>query len=249
MIETKNIQSATIPEESSRANSEVDIQRKLSSESKQIKASLMERHECSVSEIDKSSSQSSLPIINVTDNEGVTTTTTDDLISDNNATSNKNDNKQKQSDIIESSSTHEIAQTHVEPEITVDKAVQSEPAPIIETSHHSSSHIRQVIVVPSSSEQKISESPPKHVQIIEIEIETHAEPSAPDEQLISKENMPNVIRKLSIQEEADKLQEAITSIAEEEGDEDLEELTSDSFVPGYVAPGELYTQISNITSK
>lgn len=218
-IETRNIQRATIPEESSRANSEVDLQRKLSSESRQIKASLAD---CSVSEIDKSSSQSSLPIINVTDNEGVT----EDLVIEPEV-----DDSAKGIVIESSASTQGIAQATT-PEIvpTMEKAVQSEPI------------VERHVVPKSSSEQKLCESPPKHVQIIEIEIETHAEPSAPDEQTISKENMPNVIRKLSIQEEADKLQEAFSSITEEDPDDDLDELTSDSFVPGYVAPGELILQ-------
>lgn len=212
-IESRNIQRATIPEESSRANSEVDLQRKLSSESRQIKASLVD---CSVSEIDKSSSQSSLPIIHVTDNEGVTTTTTEDLINDD------DDNQ------VETKSDIETAQfqTRTPKEPTKEKAVQSEP--IVE---------RHVVVV-STSEQTLCESPSKYVQIIEIEIETHAEPSPLDEQTISKENMPNIIRKLSIQEEADKVYEAFASITEEEPDDDFDELTSDSFVPGYVAPGE-----------
>lgn len=221
-IETTNIQRATIPEESSRANSEVDLQRKLSSEStRQIKASLVD---FSVSEVDKSSSQSSLPIINVTDNEGITTT--EDLVIDHDV---------KEMDLnVDTINTPEIdvvTPIEVPTTTTMDKAIQIEPIGVSE--YH-------VNVVQMSYEQHFSESPPKNVQIIEIEIETHAEPSALGEQTISKENMPNVIRKLSIQEEADKLEEeeAIISLAEDDPDDDLDELTSDSFVPGYVAPGE-----------
>lgn len=188
------------------------MQRKNSSDSTKQKASLAD---FSVSEIDKSSSQSSLPIINVTDNEGITT---EDLVID-------HDDKE-----VESLNTPLTPVTPIEVPTTSEKAIQHEP--IVVPEQH---------VMPTVHEQTLSESPPKqHVQIIEIEIETHAEPSAPDEQTISRENMPNVIRKLSIQEEADRLEEAeaIRSLAEDDQDEDLDELTSDSFVPGYVAPGE-----------
>lgn len=197
-IESRNIQRATIPEESSRANSEVDLQRKLSSESAK-KFSI----DLSVSEVDKSSSQSSLPVINVTDNEGVT----EDLVID-------NDDElpvESKSESIDEEKTPVIEVSAATTEFVVEKEAKEE--------------------ISELSTSYLTENP--HLQIIEIEIETHAEPSAPDEQTISKENIPSVMRKLSVHEEAEKHQQETET---EDEDEDLEE--SDSFVPGYVAPGK-----------
>ncbi|XP_063706711.1 uncharacterized protein LOC134835715 [Culicoides brevitarsis] len=209
-IETRNIQRATIPEESSRANSEVDLQRKLSSESaKKISLDL------SVSEVDKSSSQSSLPVINVTDNEGVT----EDLV------------LEQEEDLLPVETKKESLEAEMSPvtpvtpvevkteEKTTEKEIQSDVA------------VKEV--VPSTSVSKTNyhfcENNP-HVQIIEIEIETHAEPSPPEEQIISKENIPNVMRKLSVHEEAEKQHET------EETEDDEDDDSDSSFVPGYVAP-------------
>lgn len=148
VIETKSIQASTIPEESSRANSEVNIHEKLKTEPQQTT-------QPTVIETDhRSSSQSSLPIINVSDAE--------------------------------------------------------------ETIH------AEVVAVEENKEDE-----PK-----DEEEERCAEASIPEEQTLSRENIPGVIKKLSIQSEEQLLQE----LNPEKDDDEQDTPTDYAVSGGYVAP-------------
>lgn len=155
MIESKSIQASTIPEESSRANSEANLPEKL-------KAEMASATQCATAEVaavvvietDKSSSQSSLPIINVSE-------AADDI------------------------------------EIT-----EGAPEDILEET------VERVI------DYEEDEKP--------------AEASCPEEQTLSRENIPGVIKKLSIQSEE--------QLMHEQTPQDEDELLENDFIPGYVPP-------------
>lgn len=230
LIENKSIQGSTIPEESSRANSEVDLQRKSSSENTGTLRFTERKDKPSLGsgdltagtdgslaaggiDTDKSSSQSSLPIINVTDNEGVTTEGLED-------------------DVMFEPEKSEIS-VQTDQSVLQDAAaaaVLEQKVVIVEQII-----VQRMVEIIEPEEEEIA------IQQIEIEVETHAEPSPLGEQTLSEDNMPKVIRKLSIQSEEQMLQEIKESEMGErqeslETQEELGEMSSDSFVPGYVAP-------------
>lgn len=227
LVESKSIQSSTIIEETSRANSEANIPEKVEgSDSHPVPVQHQERSSVgSVSDLlstsdnvvqigaggdntDKSSSQSSLPIINVVSEPE----------DDDNET-----NKQLQS----------LVSDTVEYSLVKDEISQTDPDPIPDDGRSEDTYTVQICQIETVIEHH---EPPKEIkqgetieplpQSLESLEEELAESSIPEKQTLSEQNMPGVIRKLSIQSEEQ-------HAAESQGDSDD---TQDNFLPGYVAP-------------
>lgn len=198
MVESRSIQSSTIIEETSRANSEVNLSEKLVAEHPPERSSvgsasdLLTSEAAAVGDTDKSSSQSSLPVINVT--------------------SDMEDDNQMEDTVLEDIK-----------EPTEDESTQTEVAEEVPEI----SKVHQIEAIVEHHEPPKEDLPDLLMPQQDSLEEELAEASVPGEQTLSEQNMPGVIRKLSIQSEEQHAAEAQPESDYEPGD---------SFMPGYVAP-------------
>lgn len=222
MVESRSIQSSTIIEETSRANSEANLPEKVDASDPQPTSQQPTVERSSVGsasdlltasdatggmiDTDKSSSQSSLPIINVV-SEAEDDENSKHLQS---ATSDTRETTSVRDEIVQTDESV-LAQAYDQSEDT-DTANIRQIEALIE--HHEP---------PKEQQEHYAESLPPQ-ESLEEEL---AEASIPEEQTLSEQNMPGVIRKLSIKSEE---QRAAESHPESEYE------MPEGFNSGFVAP-------------